>query len=447
MQGSAGSTQVPSGSERKQARKESTIFNDPIYGLMELDSLLVAIINTPEFDRLRYIKQLGGNYYVYPGASHNRFEHCIGVSFLAGKLIEALQQKTPHDVVQITDVDVLCVKVAGLCHDLGHGPYSHMFGKRFLEPLGNEVEHEELSCAILDKIYNAMKDIFEDRGLKEAQIAIIKELIIGKKTADPGQLDAENKRFMYEIVANKVCEIDVDKWDYFTRDCHALGLKHGFDYQRLLHSARVMVYEGKTRIVYRDKVIGDIEEHFYTRTRLHKAAYQHRVSCCIEIMIGEAFRLAHSGGYKFKYWDPTKQGLQSSTLLDAASLENLPPYLELTDNIVRDIMRQSHETASHPDLIKAREVLERVLRRKIYRYVGETSEDEYKAWIENPCEDFVIDVAIFEDKMNTKNILVYSKTNPDTPFPLSKILTRVKGQTEKRFRKYSKKEKEDAVQA
>ena len=107
---------------------------------MELDSLLVAIINTPEFDRLRYIKQLGGNYYVYPGASHNRFEHCIGyvavssshdhhvtlypwnqpsVSFLAGKLIEALQQKTPHDVVQITDVDVLCVKVAGLCHDLG----------------------------------------------------------------------------------------------------------------------------------------------------------------------------------------------------------------------------------------------------------------------------------------------------------------------------------------
>ena len=82
---------------RKQARKESKvmvlssvqtaitmhkqnlqIFNDPIYGLMELDSLLVAIINTPEFDRLRYIKQLGGNYYVYPGASHNRFEHCIG---------------------------------------------------------------------------------------------------------------------------------------------------------------------------------------------------------------------------------------------------------------------------------------------------------------------------------------------------------------------------------
>ena len=54
------------------------IFNDPIYGLMELDPLLVAIINTPEFDRLRFIKQLGGNYYVYPGASHNRFEHCIG---------------------------------------------------------------------------------------------------------------------------------------------------------------------------------------------------------------------------------------------------------------------------------------------------------------------------------------------------------------------------------
>lgn len=102
---------------------------------MELHPILVAMINTPEFDRLRNITQMGGTYYVYPACSHNRFEHSIGwvatnpwfsngyilmqyrVAYLAGKLVETLQKKQPK--LKITYVDALCVKIAGLCHDLG----------------------------------------------------------------------------------------------------------------------------------------------------------------------------------------------------------------------------------------------------------------------------------------------------------------------------------------
>ncbi|KAI0241262.1 Deoxynucleoside triphosphate triphosphohydrolase SAMHD1, partial [Lamellibrachia satsuma] len=93
------------------------VFNDCVHGHIELDPLCVAIIDTPQFQRLRHIKQLGGCYYVFPGASHNRFEHSIGVCFLAGQLIETLKFKQPE--LNITDGEVLCVKIAGLCHDLG----------------------------------------------------------------------------------------------------------------------------------------------------------------------------------------------------------------------------------------------------------------------------------------------------------------------------------------
>ncbi|KAK5936139.1 hypothetical protein CgunFtcFv8_027844, partial [Champsocephalus gunnari] len=92
------------------------VFNDPIHGSMELHPLLVKIIDTPQFQRLRYLKQLGAGYFVYPGASHNRFEHSIGVGYLAGELVKALKEKQQD--LNITDRDMLCVQIAGLCHDL-----------------------------------------------------------------------------------------------------------------------------------------------------------------------------------------------------------------------------------------------------------------------------------------------------------------------------------------
>ncbi|CAI8021447.1 Deoxynucleoside triphosphate triphosphohydrolase SAMHD1 [Geodia barretti] len=103
------------------------VFNDPVHGHIELHPLMVKFIDTPQFQRLRYIKQLGGAYYVFPGASHNRFEHSIGVGYLAGQMVESLKSKQPE--LGIDDKDVLCVKLAGLCHDLGHGPFSHLFEK------------------------------------------------------------------------------------------------------------------------------------------------------------------------------------------------------------------------------------------------------------------------------------------------------------------------------
>ncbi|XP_050960958.1 deoxynucleoside triphosphate triphosphohydrolase SAMHD1-like, partial [Labeo rohita] len=87
------------------SKEQMKIFNDPIHGHMELHPLLVKIIDTPQFQRLRRIKQLGGTYLVYPGASHNRFEHSLGVAYLAGRLVKVLHANQPE--LKITKQDFL----------------------------------------------------------------------------------------------------------------------------------------------------------------------------------------------------------------------------------------------------------------------------------------------------------------------------------------------------
>ncbi|XP_010790741.1 LOW QUALITY PROTEIN: deoxynucleoside triphosphate triphosphohydrolase SAMHD1-like [Notothenia coriiceps] len=243
------------------------VFNDPIHGHVELHPLLVKIIDTPQFQRLRNLKQLGGTYYVFPGASHNRFEHSIGVGHLAGRLVEALNERQPE--LLISRRDILCVQIAGLCHDLGHGPFSHMFDSKFIPTArpGISWKHENASLSMFDYLVkdNGLKPVMEQHGLVLPEdLDFIKEQIAGppnsvsvqdKKWPYKGR--PEDKSFLYEIVANKRNGIDVDKWDYFARDCYHLGIKNNFDHGRFIKFARVCEVDGpEPPSCTRDKVMG-----------------------------------------------------------------------------------------------------------------------------------------------------------------------------------------------
>uniref|UniRef100_A0A9J7Y9E0 HD domain-containing protein n=1 Tax=Cyprinus carpio carpio TaxID=630221 RepID=A0A9J7Y9E0_CYPCA len=307
---------------------EVKVFNDPIHGQMELHPLLVKIIDTPQFQRLRHIKQLGTKYLVYPGATHTRFEHSLGVAYLARCLLKTLRENQPE--LNITERDFLCVQIAALCHDMGHGPFSHLFDGMFIPEVQSDDEHWEHEKASVDMFHcmrkkNGLDKEMEHYGLNlNEDIKFIEELILkGQKDGEwlmKGR--TEDKSFLYEIVANKVNGVDVDKWDYLVRDCYYLGIPCGFDSQRLLKSARVCNVNGRKHICFRDKVADNVYGMFHTRYTLHRQALQHKIGYIIDVKINEALMLA------------------DGKLRISKAKDNMLEYTKLTDHIFDGILSQ-----------------------------------------------------------------------------------------------------------
>uniref|UniRef100_A0A8C5QFF6 Deoxynucleoside triphosphate triphosphohydrolase SAMHD1 n=1 Tax=Leptobrachium leishanense TaxID=445787 RepID=A0A8C5QFF6_9ANUR len=426
------------------------VLNDPIHGHIELHPLLVRIIDTPQFQRLRYIKQLGGCYYVFPGASHNRFEHSIGVGHLAGCLVQALHDRQPELEIDPTR-DILCVQIAGLCHDLGHGPFSHMFDGRFM-PLAcpkKDFKHESMSVKMFDHLIesNGLGDVMKEYGLClpedlifiEEQIAgpsliLEEEQLHSSQTGSswPYEGRPEEKSFLYEIVANKLNCIDVDKFDYFARDCHHLGIQNNFDYNRFLKFARVCKVGNKTHICIRDKEVGNLYDMFHTRNCLHRRAYQHKVGNIIETMITDAFLKA----------DPyiKLEGADGKVYSLSGSVDNMEAYTKLTDNIFQEILH-----SSNPKLSEAREILRKIERRQLYKFLGEIhpkariKPEEYdslpgelaqstpqnsETFITLHKEDFVVDVIHMDYGMKEQNPInnmrFYCKSDPQKAIKITK---------------------------
>ncbi|XP_076023306.1 deoxynucleoside triphosphate triphosphohydrolase SAMHD1-like isoform X2 [Genypterus blacodes] len=414
------------------------VFNDPIHGHVAFHQLLIKIIDTPQFQRLRYIKQLGGASFVFPGASHKRFEHSIGVGHLAGELVKALQKRQPE--LDIDHRDILCVQIAGLCHDLGHGPFSHMFDKSFIPKArpDKKWKHEQASIHMFNYLVedNDLKPVMEQHGLVLPEdLDFIKEQIAGPmdtssslSTKWPYKGRTEDKAFLYDIVANKRNGIDVDKWDYFARDCHHLGIQNNFDHRRSLMFARVINVDGQKQICTRDKEVGNLYDMFYTRNCLHRRAYQHKVGNIIEFMITEAFLKA----------DQFIQ-IEGSTFSLSTAIDDMEAYIKLTDHVFEQILYSSDQK-----LAEAKQILQDVVHRRLYKCLGQTQADEpmtvtkemSKEWeadlaksfpqggvqVQLQPEDFVVSVVEFNYGMKEKNpidkVRFYSKNDLTTAYQI-----------------------------
>ncbi|XP_065571339.1 deoxynucleoside triphosphate triphosphohydrolase SAMHD1-like isoform X2 [Artemia franciscana] len=364
--------------------QDSKVFKDSIHGVICLSPLLVSIIDTPQFQRLRNIKQLGGTYWVFPSSSHNRFEHSLGVCYLGGEMLEKIRSRQPE--LGITDSDILCVQIAGLCHDLGHGPFSHLW-EHFMENANPEAvwKHEECSIKMLDFLIkkNELEDLFHKNDITSRDLIFIKELIVGPDSniGDdwPYKGRDSDKAFLYEIIANKRNGVDVDKWDYFLRDAHALGLRTSFGYERLLQFVRVIDVPGEGRQV------------------------------CFR---PSSLRLSEV------YQDPSV-------------------YTRLNDSIL-DIIGTSYE----PELEPAQKLVERLERRQLYTFVGAASPCDGRLQISDsdiekklisyldPKDSFIqpSDVVVTSihvnfgqgDKNPLEFVRFYTKCNPDVAKPIRK---------------------------
>ncbi|XP_077410816.1 deoxynucleoside triphosphate triphosphohydrolase SAMHD1 [Vanacampus margaritifer] len=426
----------------EEGPQTNKVFNDPIHGHVELHPLLVKIIDTPQFQRLRNIKQLGGTYFVFPGASHNRFEHSIGVGYLAGQLAKALNERQPE--LLISRRDILCVQIAGLCHDLGHGPFSHLFDAKFIPKARPNIswKHEKASLDMFEYLVtkNELEPLMEQHGLVLPQdMDFIKELIAGPLETNaalpwPYAGRSKDKSFLYEIVANKRNGIDMDKWDYFARDCHNLGIQNNSDYRRYLKFARVCEVDGEKLICTRDKEVGNLYDMFYTRNCLHKRAYQHRVGTIIETMITEAFLKAD------KHIQVRGSGGKMFTL--STAIDDMEAYTKVTDNVFEQILH-----SSKPELAEAQQILQNVLLRRLYKCLGQTqakkslkvTQEKLHAWEADLAEsvpqtgvlgvtllpeDFLVSVIQMDYGIKQENPIdnmrFYCKTDPTKAFPIYK---------------------------
>lgn len=339
---------------------ETKIINDPIWGPIELDPLCIKIIDTPQFQRLRSIKQLGGCSFVYPGACHTRFEHSIGTSYLAKRLSQELRRKIAEEQsheLDITPKEILCLEVAGLCHDLGHGPFSHVFDPKIFkeEESGETLKHEDASIKMIQEIF----DRIEQDDVNDEDIKFIKDLV--KQTDETRTDKRESKPFLYEIIANDLNNIDVDKWDYFSRDCHMLGLHHTFQCERSITIARLVKHNGKYHISFPKSEYLNVFDMFITRFTLHRRAYQHPVVKAVEMMIADAFRNAD----KRLMFPPneTEQWCLSETVKDMRA------YLWVTDDILNQIRTLNPD--GNEKIKKARKIIDRIYCRDFYKVIGE----------------------------------------------------------------------------
>jgi len=296
---------------------------------MEFEEECLKIIDTPEFQRLRSLKQLGVCSYVFPSANHTRFEHSLGVAHISEKMIKNIKNNQPE--LNISDRDILIVKIAGLIHDLGHGCFSHFFDILFLGDIENEnKDHEVRSIKIFEKIVKKYKI-----NITNSEINIIKNII------NP---TPENNDFMYHIVANHFNNLDTDKFDYLLRDTKLLGLPYSIDCSRILMQSHVI----NNKLCYPSKEIYTIYEIFHTRYRLHKQIYTHPCVQQIEYMLLDVLNLA------------------DKVLNIRDSINNLDNFNLINDNII-DIINFMNDDR----LYEAKQIIKNIKNRKLYSFIGE----------------------------------------------------------------------------
>ncbi|KAL2335643.1 hypothetical protein Fmac_016856 [Flemingia macrophylla] len=279
--------------------------HDNVHGNIYIDPLSLKFIDTEQFQRLRELKQLGDLHVCFTyelendlfdftclncscsggGAVHSRFEHSLGVYWIASQCVEKLRSYQGLEL-DIDRFDIQTVKLAGLLHDVGHGPFSHLFEREFLPQVvsGSHWSHEQMSVNMVDYIVDEHHIDVDPQMIKR-----VKEMILASSEPAPPRSSSE-KSFLYDIVANGRNGIDVDKFDYISRDCRACGLGCNFDFRRLLETMRVLDDE----ICYRAKDYLSIHKMFATRADLHRTVYTHPKVKAIELMGVDALVLANN---------------------------------------------------------------------------------------------------------------------------------------------------------
>ncbi len=254
---------------------------DPVHGFIRLSALERDLIDSYAFQRLHYIHQLGVAYLVYPGASHTRFEHSLGVMEVATEIFDRILEHSPYspDEASLAYWRQV-VRFAALCHDLGHLPFSHVAEQRILGSTGG---HETWTVALIESsflspIWNRFLQDFPDtNGVED----IIKTSVGENKLRglDPRWKDVTFspwEKVMSQIITGDF--FGADRIDYLLRDARCTGVSYGlFDYHQLIEMLRILpCIEGDgLTLGVEENGIESCEALLLARHFMHKRVYQY----------------------------------------------------------------------------------------------------------------------------------------------------------------------------
>ena len=237
------------------------IIKDPVHGYVEVEDFALALLDSPALQRLRYIRQLGFSYLVYPGANHTRFEHALGTMYLADVACRKFM---------FPDEDRTLVAASALLHDIGHGPFSHAS-----EPIMEEYlhrSHDDISAIVHEQV----GEILRRHGIDPDEVCAI----------------VKGDHPLAGIIHG---DLDVDRMDYLLRDAYYTGAPYGtVDAQRLIRNM-IRIPDG---IVLDENGINAAESLLIARTLMRPTVYYHHVSRIGESMFHLAVKeyLAEDGG-------------------------------------------------------------------------------------------------------------------------------------------------------
>ena len=242
---------------------------DPVHGYVYITEAEKNVIDSYPMQRLRRLRQLAGSEYVYPGANHTRFEHSLGVMFLADKVLE-----NPHISQVVSEEEIDTCRISALLHDVGHGPFSHVFEQLLIKDL--EKTHEDITSWIVEK--SEVGDKLAKMGFNPVEVGA---LAVGK-CHKPG------RAFLDQIISSAV---DVDKQDFIVRDTYHTGAEYGFiDVFRLIHALDIL---GENLAVELG-ALSALEAFMIARIESFKSIYFHRVGRAAQIMLATAMEKANS---------------------------------------------------------------------------------------------------------------------------------------------------------
>ena len=347
---------------------------DPVHGYVYITEAEKEIIDSYPVQRLHRLRQLAGAEFVYPGANHTRFEHSVGVMYLAGLLSE-----NPNLSQHLSEDEVQTIRIAALLHDVGHGPFSHIFEHILTKFL--KKTHEDMTTWVIQE--SELNDIINGLGYNPE--------VIGKLAV--GALHKPGKAFIDQIIRSSV---DVDKLDFVVRDTHHTGAEYGYvDIFRLIHMLDIL----DENLAVDLGALSALESFMLARIESFKSIYFHRVGRAAQIMIAMAM----------------EEAKDELGLVDFKSPEE---YLALNDYTVWTMLKKCE---------KSRGIMENLERRKLLKCAYDRTFHVRDKTISSifSVEDIrnqMRDKIASEAGVETRSVVIDVPTLPSVPYRHSVLL-------------------------